>query len=58
VAKGRKKKRTTIFGSIRKPTAPPSRKIDEDKPPEKLYPSGRKSKHKQRPEKEENGDVQ
>jgi len=57
VTKGRKKKRTSIFESIRKPTAPPSRKIDPNKPAEKLYPSGRKSKHKHKTPTEDNSDV-
>jgi hypothetical protein len=48
------KKRKTgdrpVFESIRKPTAPPSRKFGEGKPEEKARPSGRKSKHKKRNE--------
>jgi hypothetical protein len=42
----KKKKANEIFDSIRKPTAPPSRKMGDDKPAEKLRPSGRKQKHK------------
>jgi hypothetical protein len=45
----KKKKKTTdqpIFDSIRKPVAPPTRKIGTDKPAEKAHPSQRKTKHK------------
>ncbi|MEO6655580.1 MAG: hypothetical protein ABIO36_05815 [Pyrinomonadaceae bacterium] len=35
-----------VFDSIRKPTAPPSRKFGGDVPEEKLRPSLRKIKHK------------
>jgi hypothetical protein len=35
-----------VFDSIRKPTAPPSHKLGQDKPEEKVHPAGRKSKHK------------
>lgn len=42
----KKKKTNEIFDSIRKPVAPPTRKIGENKPEEKLRPSGRKQKHK------------
>jgi hypothetical protein len=35
-----------IFDSIRKPTAPPGKKIGADKPDEKARPARRKSKHK------------
>jgi len=52
VKKQRKKKGEArpVFDSIRKPTAPPTQKFGGDKPPEKLLPSGRKSKHKKDPE--------
>ena len=45
-----KRKRTekSIFDSIRKPTAPPTRKIGEEKPEEKVHPSERKVKHKKK----------
>jgi hypothetical protein len=46
---GRQKKEKAprpIFDAIRKPTAPPSRKIGEAKPDEKARPSRRKIKHK------------
>jgi hypothetical protein len=48
--KGHKRKRreTTIFESIRKPTAPPSRTFGEAKPEERARPSGRKVKHKKK----------
>ena len=44
----KKKKKTehTIFDSIRKPIAPPSQKIGENKPEPKIHPSLRKVKHK------------
>jgi hypothetical protein len=42
----KKKKPNEIFDSIRKPIAPPTRKMGDDKPEEKLRPSGRKQKHK------------
>jgi len=47
---GKKNKRQEqpIFDSIRKPTAPPSRKFGEEKPEEKAHPSNRKSKHKKK----------
>jgi hypothetical protein len=44
--KKRKKKKTGIFESIRKPVAPPTRRFGPPKPSEKRMPSGRKSKHK------------
>lgn len=45
-----KRKRTekSIFASIRKPTAPPTKMIGEDKPEEKIHPSERKVKHKKK----------
>ena len=45
----KKAKKTTaqpIFDSIRKPIAPPTQKIGENKPEEKAHPSRRKVKHK------------
>ncbi|MEO6588861.1 MAG: hypothetical protein ABIP06_05985 [Pyrinomonadaceae bacterium] len=36
-----------IFDSIRKPLAPPSRKIGKNKPEEKIHPTNRKGKYKQ-----------
>ena len=37
-----------VFDSLRKPTAPPTRKIGTDKPEEKVHPSERKVKHKRK----------
>jgi hypothetical protein len=39
-----------IFDSIRKPTAPPSRKFGGAAPEEKIRPSLRKVKHKKAPD--------
>jgi hypothetical protein len=56
--KRRKKETGTIFESIRKPTAPPSRKFGDAKPEEKVHPSNRKIKHKKKiGPKDENGDL-
>jgi hypothetical protein len=49
-AKRRQKK--SIVDSIRRPLAPPGHPIEHAKPEEKARPSGRKAKHKQRPEAE------
>ncbi|HEV7699544.1 MAG TPA: hypothetical protein VGO43_04895 [Pyrinomonadaceae bacterium] len=50
---GKRKKRPAekrpVFDSIRKPTAPPSRKFDDDAREEKLHPSMRKAKHTRSP---------
>lgn len=47
--KKRKKMETRpIFDSIRKPVAPPSQKIGNAKPEEKIHPSLRKTKHKKK----------
>jgi hypothetical protein len=54
-AKRPRRKKSGIFESIRKPTAPPTRKIGDSKPAEKRLPSGRKSKHKKQIE-ENDGD--
>lgn len=35
-----------VYDSIRKPTAPPTRRIGERTPDETRLPSGRKAKHK------------
>ena len=45
-AKVKKKKPRPVFDSIRKPTAPPTRRIGKSKPDEKVYPSERGAKHK------------
>lgn len=47
-AKKKKKTERPVFDSIRKPTAPPSKKIGSDKPDEKANPSRRKVKHKKK----------
>lgn len=47
-AKKRKKEERPVFDSIRKPTAPPGKKIGKDKPDEKVNPSLRKTKHKKK----------
>ena len=44
--KRKKKDENKIFNSIRKPVAPPSKKMGDDKPEEKIHPSQRKTKHK------------
>jgi hypothetical protein len=44
----KKHKERSIFGSIRKPTAPPTRKMGEDKPEERIHPAERRSKHKKK----------
>lgn len=45
-AKKKKKPERPVFDSIRKPIAPPNRKIGLDKPEEKIHPARRKIKHK------------
>lgn len=45
-----------VFDSIRKPTAPPSRKFGSQAPEEKLRPSMRKAKHKKGPTIDEDQD--
>ena len=52
-AKKKKKTERSIFDSIRKPTAPPSKKMGADKPDEKAQPSLRKTKHKKKTESED-----
>lgn len=44
--KKKKTKSKTIFDSIRKPVAPPTQRIGNNKPDEKVNPSRRKTKHK------------
>jgi hypothetical protein len=46
VKKEAKRKERLIFDSIRKPVAPPTRRMGLNKPDEKAMPSGRKAKHK------------
>jgi hypothetical protein len=43
---GKKKTKTQLFDSIRKPIAPPSKIFGENKPLEKALPSLRKVKYK------------
>ena len=38
----------SLFKSIRKPTAPPTRKVDDDRPEAKVHPARRKIKHKKK----------
>ncbi len=45
-SKKKKKSARPVFDSIRKPIAPPTRKIGKNKPEEKIHPTNRKSKHK------------
>lgn len=49
-AKKKKKPARPIFDSIRKPTAPPSRRIGKNKPEEKIHPANRKTKFKREEE--------
>jgi len=44
----KKKKKTGIFEGIRKPTAPPARKLGDEKAESKARPSMRKVKHKKK----------
>jgi hypothetical protein len=44
----KKKSERPVFDSIRKPTAPPGRRIGEEKPLERAHPAGRESKHKKK----------
>jgi hypothetical protein len=53
VKKKRKRAERPVFDSIRKPTAPPSKRIGQPVPEEKLRPSLRKAKHKKEPETDE-----
>lgn len=48
VKKEAKRKERLIFDSIRKPVAPPTRRMGSNKPDEKAMPSGRKAKHKKK----------
>jgi hypothetical protein len=54
-----KKPKRPVFDSIRKPTAPSSQKFGNARPEEKIHPTGRKAKHKDRVKKvTQNDDVQ
>lgn len=46
IVKKKKKSDRQIFDSIRKPVAPPTKKIGTVKPEEKIHPARRKTKHK------------
>jgi len=46
-----------VFDSIRKPGAPPGHPMSQARPDEIARPSGRKAKHKQRPETTGDDDV-
>ncbi len=48
--RARKHQERPLFDSIRKPSAPPGHPMSEAKPAEKARPSGRKAKHKRKPE--------
>lgn len=50
-----KKKSSEILSTIRKPTAPPSKKFGENKADDKAYPSLKNVKHKKKVEKD--GDL-
>jgi hypothetical protein len=45
-SKKKKKPARPVFDSIRKPTAPPTRRIGKNKPEEKIHPTNRKTKYK------------
>ncbi len=50
---GKKKKEDkTIFETIRKPTAPPTKQIGQNKPESKIHPVNRKAKHKKKDDSE------
>jgi hypothetical protein len=49
-SKKKKKPERSVFDSIRKPIAPPSRQIGKHKPEEKIHPTNRKGKHKREEE--------
>jgi hypothetical protein len=56
--KKRKTEERPVFDSIRKPVAPPSRKIGSEKAEERVHPSMRKVKHKKKVDpKEIDGDI-
>jgi len=52
-AKRKKKDEMPVFGSLRKPTAPPSKKLGTKKPETKAHPAERKIKYKKRSEVED-----
>ncbi len=56
--KKKRKPKRPIFDSIRKPTAPPTRKMGDDKPEARIHPAGRDSKHKNKDKAEiSDGDI-
>ncbi len=56
--KKRKKPEMPVFDSVRKPTAPPSKKIGVRRPDKKVRPSNRGAKHKKPVEREiSDGDI-
>lgn len=46
--KRKKRPDSTLFESIRKPTAPPTQKLGEEKAESRIHPAGRKVKHKKK----------
>jgi hypothetical protein len=55
--KSKRQQARPVFESIRKPGAPPGHPISRAKPDEVARPAGRKAKHKQRPEANEDDDL-
>jgi hypothetical protein len=51
-SKPKRKSKKTIFETVRKPTPPPSKKIGVRRPEEKIHPSKRGTKHKEKLERE------
>lgn len=49
-AKNSQRQTRPVFDSIRKPLAPPGHPMSHAKPEEKARPSGRKAKHKRKPQ--------
>lgn len=47
---GKKQEERPVFGSIRKPLAPPGHALSQAKPEERARPARRKAKHKNRVE--------
>jgi len=54
MATKRKKSPRKVFDSIRKPTAPPTKRMGKNRVEEKIHPSLRKSKHKRNDPNNEN----
>lgn len=48
--KRRKRTDPNLFEGIRKPIAPPTKKLGDDRPEEKVHPAQRKLKHKKKNE--------